>query len=173
MLRANVGLSRKISRDYQSTGYTVTVEGDIPASPDQPDEILKHIHRLFRLAEDSLSKEIDRDQGEQAIGRHDEERPEQSRDDRNGDGPSTDRGRPPQPNGSPRPQNNGQPEPATNKQVQYMLSLAKRQGLSKVQLEDRIAEILGQRLTVYQVSKKEAGQIIETLNQQEPANGRR
>ena len=34
MLRAYVGLSRKVSRDYQSTGYTVNIDGEIPFLPD-------------------------------------------------------------------------------------------------------------------------------------------
>src|SRR2546428_262958 len=73
MLRANVGLSRKISRDYQSTGYQVNLDGEIPFPVDEPDAVLEKVKELFNLAEEALSREIDRDQGEIAIGRRDEE----------------------------------------------------------------------------------------------------
>src|SRR5256885_595354 len=73
MLKANVGLSRKISRDYQSTGYTVNLDGEILFSVDDPDAVLEKIKELFNLAQEALTREIDRDQGEMAIGRRDEE----------------------------------------------------------------------------------------------------
>ncbi len=76
MLKANVGLSRKISRDYQSTGYSVNLEGEILVPPDDPEAVLVRVQELFHLAQEALNQEIDRDQGEQAIGRHDEERPQ-------------------------------------------------------------------------------------------------
>ena len=41
MLRANVGLSRKVSRDYQSTGYTVNIDGEIPFLPDDAEGVLE------------------------------------------------------------------------------------------------------------------------------------
>ncbi|MFN9249021.1 MAG: hypothetical protein ACK6DS_18320, partial [Planctomycetota bacterium] len=75
MLRANVGLSRKVSRDYQSTGYTVNIDGEIPFSPDDAEGVLEKVRELFDLAQEALNREIDRDQGEMAIGRRDEEPP--------------------------------------------------------------------------------------------------
>lgn len=168
MLKANVGLSRKVTRDYQSSGYTINIEGEITAPPDHPDAIKQQVHRLFLLAEEALAREIDRDQGEDAIGRRDEQPSRPSNSYRNEREPAQEQG-----NGYSRPRSNGQEEPATNKQVQYMLSLAKRQGLSKAQLEERIEDLLGSRLTIYQLTKKEAGRVIDTLNQDAPSNGRR
>ena len=170
MLKAHVSLSRKITRDYNSTGYQVTLEGEIPASPDQPDEVMKHVHRLFQLAEKSLAQEIDRDQSEQAIGRHDEEPngkyPAQPH-------PQGDRGKPvPSSNG--RPTTNGQQEePATQKQTAYIESLRKRTGMTKTQLDSHIEEVLGQRVSVNQLTKPEAGKVIESLANNQPVNGRR
>jgi hypothetical protein len=171
-MRVNIGLSRKISRDYQSTGYSVNIEGEILAPPEQVETVLKQIHGLYTLAEQALEREIDRDQSEQAIGRRDETPPPQPQ--RNG---YHDRGQerpaprmPEQDNQRPQ---NGKEEPATNKQVQYVLTLGKRQGLSKTQVEERIQEVLGKRLTVYQLTKREAGQVIEALMQEAPTNGRR
>ncbi len=71
MLRAIVTLSRKLSRDYQSTGYSVTLDGEVGTNQDDPKAILDAIDRLYRLAEDALAREIDRDQGEGAISRRD------------------------------------------------------------------------------------------------------
>jgi len=169
MFKANVGLSRKISRDYQSTGYTINVEGEITVPPDQPAAILTQIKGLFKLAEDALAQEIDRDQGEDAIGRHDEEprRPEGNGAAPERASPAPERRQPPASRSG-----NGQPEPATEKQIRYLQSLAKRQKMSPAQLEDQIAQVLGSRLTLNQLTKKEAGRVLDALTQNAPANGR-
>ncbi len=75
MLKAVVTLNRKITRDYNSIGYGVSVEGEIPATPDDHDGVLGRIKELFGLAEEALAQEIDRDQSEDAIGQRDEVRP--------------------------------------------------------------------------------------------------
>ena len=171
MLRANVTLSRKLSRDYQSSGYSVTLDGEVGNSHDDPKVIQDAIDRLYRLAEDALAREIDRDQSEGAIGRHDEKPPQQNgsykkpADNVPRQGQNHDQG-----NGQ---NSNGSDETATNKQVQFMLSAGKRQGLSKAQVEDRIQEIIGKRLTVYQLTKREASKVIDHLMQGAPVNGRR
>lgn len=59
--------------------------------------------------------------------------------------------------------NNG--DVATNKQVQYLLNLGKRQGLTQLQLEDRIEGILGKKVGVYDLTKQEAGDVIDALSQ--------
>ena len=84
MLKANVGLSRKITRDYNSTGYSVNLDGEILASTDDAEAVNEKIKELFDLAQEALNREIDRDQGESAIGRRDEERPKSSTNGRNG-----------------------------------------------------------------------------------------
>jgi hypothetical protein len=69
---------------------------------------------------------------------------------------------------------NGQEEqPATNKQVQYLLSIGKRQKLSTSQLEKKIAEILGRQVGVYDLTKEAAGIVIDTLANGASANGTR
>jgi len=75
MLKANVGLSRKITRDFNSSGFTVNLEGEIAARPDDAEGVLEKVSELFHLAEEALAQELDRDQGEQAVGRR-EEHPE-------------------------------------------------------------------------------------------------
>jgi hypothetical protein len=174
MLTANVGLSRKITRDYNSTGYSVNVEGEIPFSADDPQGVLEKIRELFNLAQEALSVEIDRDQGEDAIGRRDEERPVPVPvTSSNGNGSP----RNPAPvSQQPAPANNGTQngqDAATNKQIQFLLTMGKRFKLSQPQLEAKIAEIIGRRCGVYSLSKKEAGTVLEHFTSSTNGNGQR
>lgn len=164
MLKANIGLSRKITRDYNSTGYSVNIEGEILAPTDDHEGVLGRIKELFGLAEEALNVEIDRDQGEDAIGRRDEERsaPPPSRHDA-GNGPSP----PSQPrrNGQPSVNSQSGDNKITDKQVKYLFMLAKRQRLSNSQLETEVEQIVGRQARVYDLSKKEAGRVIDALTQ--------
>ena len=179
MLRANVGLSRKISRDFNSTGYSVSLDGEIPFPVDDPEAVAEKIKELFSLAQEALALEIARDQGESSLGRKDEQRPtSMSPPSGSGNGPSEK----PSP-GPARPsapihgnQNvpNGQAEPATNKQVQFLLTMGKRLKLSSALLEGRVAEIIGRRCGVYDLTKKEAGLVLDQLTKAaDAANGGR
>ena len=71
MLRANIGVSRKVSRDYQSTGYPVNLDGEIPFATDDAEGVLEKIRELFDLAHEAIGREIERDQGEDAVARRD------------------------------------------------------------------------------------------------------
>jgi hypothetical protein len=185
MLKANVGLSRKISRDYNSTGYSVNLDGEIPVSVDEPQAVIQKVRELFSLAQEALAQEIDRDQGEDSIGRRDEEHPT-PRPEANGNGNGhTDR---PSPGSAPRstPTNgsgvkngqngqngqNGNEESATNKQVQFLLTMGKRFKLSTPQLEGKVAEIIGRRCGVYDLTKREAGLVLDHFTKAANANGR-
>lgn len=168
MLRANVGLSRKVSRDYQSTGYTVNLDGEIAASPDDAEAVLERVRELFDLAHEALNAEIDRDQGEQAIARRDEEPPAQ--DSGGNDAPAN--GRADRPAKAPAPRRGPPPDSgkeaasddaATNKQVQFLLTMSKRFKLSSQHFEARIAEIVGRRCGVYDLTKKEAGLVLDNF----------
>lgn len=180
MLKANVGLSRKITRDYNSTGYSVNLDGEILASTDDAEAVTEKIRELFCLAQEALAQEIDRDQGEDAIGRRDEERPAPATKGRNGHASGNGNGQPapvktappqqsqqPAPSPSPAaPQNghqNGTDEAATNKQVQFILSMGKRFKLSTPQLENRIVQVVGRKCGVYDLTKKEAGRVLDQL----------
>lgn len=167
MLRATVGLSRKITRDYNSTGYSVNIDSEIVANPENQSTILDQIRSLWSLAQKALAAEMDRDQSEQATGRRDEE-PKNQNDKPNGDSAQ-------QPNSQRKGQagnGNGHqsaPQAATNKQVQYVLSLGKRLKLSKVGLEERIKQVLGEHKGVYDLTKREAGAVIDALTQETPS----
>lgn len=172
MLRANIGLSRKVSRNYNSDGYSVNLDAEINAPLDDTEAVLERIQELFHLAEEALSQEIDRDQAEAAIGRHDEELPapatkDNQPADRSGNG-SAHRPAPSGNNGS----RQGNDEPATNKQVQFLLTMGKRFKLSTPQLENKVAEIVGRRCGVYDLTKKEAGLVLDHLTKSAGGNGR-
>lgn len=168
MLKANVGLSRKITRDYNSTGYSVNVEGEILAPPDDPEAVLARIHELFHLAQDALAVEIDRDQSEDAIGRRDQE-PADRQPTPNPPTPARPAAPGPQPSRPPQSTNHqpssARSDAATPKQVQFIQNLAKRHRLSTVQLEAIIHDTVGHARTLHQLSKKEAGLVIDALGQ--------
>ena len=182
MLRANVGLSRKVSRDYQSTGYTVNIDGEIPFSPDDAEGVLEKVRELFDLAQEALNREIDRDLGEMAIGRRDEEPPTPPMNGKNGHANGYSRTANATPttavpattnsaetNGNGNGKHSGNEEVATNKQVQFILTMGKRFKLSTPQLENRIVQIVGRKCGVYELTKKEAGRVLDQLTNCQPA----
>jgi hypothetical protein len=172
MLRVNVGLSRKLSKDYNSTGYSVNLDGEITAPPSDSEGVIEQVKELFDLAEEALSQQIDRSQGEAAIANHDEEPRQPVADNRNGNGHNGSNGsQPPASNRSSQNGNGQEAQPATNKQIQYLLSIGKRQKLSTAQLEKKIAEILGRPVGVYDLTKQAAGVVIEALTNAASANG--
>lgn len=166
MLKVNVGLSRKLSRDFNSTGFSLNLEGEICVGLDDPEAMIEKIKEFYDLAEEALSQQIERYEGESAVGQRDEVQPART----NGHA-----GRSPvEPPENPKPSRaevphqgngNGQAsDAATNKQVQFLLNLSKRQGLSLPQLENRIQEVLGKKIGVYDLTKREAGDMIDALN---------
>ena len=172
MLKVNVGMSRKISRDYNSTGFSVNLEGEILANLDDPEAIVERVKEFYDLAEESLAQQIERYEGDSAIAQRDMDHsnangnqrplpvqtriPENSSPQRSGNGHS-------------RIGNSESSTPATNKQIQFLLSLGKRQGLAKPQLENQIAGILGRVVDVYELTKDEAGKVLNHLT--EASNG--
>jgi hypothetical protein len=187
MLRANVGLSRKVSRDYQSTGYTVNIDGEIPFLPDDAEGVLEKIRELFDIAHEALDREVDRDQGDAAVGRRDEtpQTPalpaKPSSNGRHRSEVSVSPAEPVlkeapdtasvAPNGS-RPAPAPMPAPAesaTNKQIQFILTMGKRFKMTTPQLEERITKVVGRRCGVYDLTKKEAGRVLDSWTTQQSA----
>jgi len=154
MLKVNVGLSKKLSKDFNSNGYSINVEGEVSSVLSDPEAVIEEVKQLYDFAEEALALQIDRSRGTAAIASRDEQPT-------NGNGQRTNG------NGNHRTNGNDQPELATNKQVQYLLSIGKRQRLSTIELEHRITEILNRKVGIYQLSKREAGQVIDMLT----ANG--
>ena len=172
MLKVNVGLSRKLSHDFNSTGFSLNLEGELCVGLDDPVAMIERVKEFYDLAEEALNQQIERYEGERAIGSRDEGQPTRTNPPRCNTPPKNqsetaapDNSRP---NGQPQQNGNGQApneDAATNKQVQYLLNLGKRQGLTAQQLETRIESILGRRVGVYDLTKREAGGVIDALNQ--------
>ncbi len=165
MLRVNVGLSRKLSKDYNSTGYSVNLDGEVTAAISDPEAVIEQVKELFDLAEEALSQQIERANGEAAIA---------SRDQQEAAAPPT---KPTRRDGSsngygqraaPRNGENSRTDeqPATEKQINYLLNIGKRQRLITAQLEAKIAEILGRPVGIYDLSKTSAGVVIDALTGQ-------
>jgi hypothetical protein len=176
MLTARVGLSRKLTKDYNSRGFSIDLEGEIPIDRNDAEAVVDSIQELYDLTEEALQRQIQRYESDSAIASHDD--------------PATAPPIPPPPkqetspapksssgNGAPRNRIKDGELAATNKQIQYLLTLGKRMKLSKPKLEKRIEQVLGESgvsIDIYDLSKREAGIVINTLTDKQPAtsNGR-
>ena len=161
MLRVNVGLSRKLSKDFNSTGYSINLDGEVTALVSDADAVIGQINELFDLAEEALNQEIERAEGEAATASRDVQRTESATiPARNGNEKRSDESRTEN-----RTQGNGhrEDEPATSKQINYLLSIGKRQQLTTAKLEAKVSEILGRPVGLYDLTKKSAGVVIDAL----------
>lgn len=155
MLKVNCGLSRKLSKDYQSTGYSVNIEGEITAPISDPHAVVEQVQEVFDLTQAALDAQIERSQSDSAIAAHDEQPWQEG----NGRQPSAENGRRiPASNG-----NGHQDDAATEKQLQYLLSLGKRLKLSTAALETAFAQILGEQVGLHDLTKRQAGTVIDAL----------
>ena len=178
MIRVNVGLSRKLSKDYNSTGYSINIDGEITAPVSDATAVVEEVKQLYDLAEEALDLQIERSQGDAAMASRDElqRSPTNAPANGNSNGNGNSRRRSSS-NGQSQRSNNDRrngghaPEPATNKQVQYLLSIGKRQRLSTIQLEREIERITGETIGVYDLSKRQAAQVIDALTSDAPAGG--
>lgn len=161
MLRVNVGLSRKVSKDFNSTGYSINLDGEITAPVSDSEAVVEQVKEFFDLAEEALDLQIQRSQGDDAMASRDEPKAQEPSNGHESGAevspplPRHDRGRQ---NG-----NGWKDEPATNKQIQFLLNLGQQQKLSKRQLQDRVTEILGFECDLYELSKRDAGTVLEAL----------
>lgn len=156
MLRVNCGLSRKLSKDFNSTGYSVNIEGEITAPVSDPNAVIEQVKEVFDLAEAALDAQIERSESVAAIGSHDEEPKARQ----NGNGHHEPSG-----NGQRNPStgNGRKDEPATNKQIQFLLSIGKRMNLSTVALEKEVAQILGRTVGLYDLTKRDAAAVLDQM----------
>ncbi len=172
MLRVNVGLSRKVSKDYNSSGFSVNFDGEITAAVADAEAVIEQVKELFNLAEETLDREIERHQSDTALADRDA-----ALTNSNGNGHNSHSNGNGAANRTPVAKMNGhargngassadqsqQPEAATNKQINYLLSIGKRNRLSTLQLEQRIGELLGQQIGLYDLSKRDAAKVIDAL----------
>jgi len=157
MLKVNVGLSRKLSKDFQSTGFSVNIEGEVTALTSDPETVVEQVKELYDLAEEALDQQIERSRSVDSLAARDEERPSRSTTQSNGRNQTRRSGD---------TETNG--EPATEKQVNYLLTIGKRQRLSTAKLETKITDIIGQEIGIYDLTKRQAAQAIDGLT----GNGR-
>jgi hypothetical protein len=140
-VKVSVNLSRKRSQNFDSDCVTVGIESEIQSSLSRPDEILGEIAGLFRLAERAVEQEF------ASLGRNTtgapEVEPARSPD------PVVDL-----PGGAPL---------ASGKQVSFIRTLAKRNKLNEAQLSTHIGGILGDVILPERLTKRQAAQIIESL----------
>ena len=169
MLKANVGLSRKVSENFNSTGFSLNLEGEILATLDDPESVIERIRELFNTAEEALARQVSDSQSNDAIARRDgNDQPHPVENGRSHDRPHS------EPD-SPSSDRNGKPrndEPATNKQIQFLQTLAKRQKLFGPKLDAFVEEAIGRSCTIYDLTKKEAGAVINALNPEEARDNR-
>ena len=168
MLRASVGVSRKISENYNSTGFSLNLDGEIQASLDDPETVIERIKELYDLAEEALNQQVDRHQSDSALAARDAD-PQPGN---NGHSNGNANGPPPSRNGHQNGKPGGAGEPASNKQVQYLQTLAKRQKLFGTKLDDFIEKTIGRHCSPYDLTKKEAGALIDVLNPEEAGDNR-
>lgn len=166
MLRASVSLSRKVSHDFNSAGYTVTLDGEVPHPPDDTEAVLDKVSELFSLAEEALAAEIDRDQARQPRPQTEAPAPPQPNP------PRTHARTEPLPIDCPAASNGANPQSATPKQLQFLQNLGKRKGLSRDDLDAVIAQVLGMAKRTGDLTKREAGQMIDHLTNLHPEESR-
>ena len=166
MLKVNVGLSRKRSRDFNSSGYSVNLEGEIAASLDDSEASIERIREYYDLADAALQDQIERDESDSAIASRDVQ-PAATESHHSGNGYGTERNgnghERPEPSRTTSPNGNRPDEPATNKQIQFLLTIGKRQKLSTKQLEHRVSGVTGRSCELYDLTKREAGLAIDYL----------
>ena len=76
-------------------------------------------------------------------------------------------------NGNGQRQTQAPAQPATNKQIQFLLNLGKREGLTTPQLENRVAGILGRETGLYDLTKQEAGAVLDSFTEGSGSRSRR
>jgi hypothetical protein len=165
MLKVNVGLSRKLSRDFNSTGFSVNIEGEVLADLSDAEATIVKIQEFYDVAEETLARQIERHESDSAIAARDESVPTPSQPPQRQALNASASAKPQSPAAAPSSQRTspGSGEPATNKQVQFLLNLGKRHGLTTPKLEDRIAELLGRPIGLYELSKRDAGVVLDSF----------
>ena len=155
MLKANIGLSRKLTKDYQSSGFSVNIEGELTAPTSDAEAVIEQIKELYDLAEEALDQQIERSRSVEAIAARDAERRPDVQP-TNGHVAAAERHAS---NGSMADQ-----PAATPKQINFLLTIGKRQRLTTETLEAKIAEVLGRPVGLYDLTKQQAGIVLDALS---------
>ena len=153
MLRANVGLSRKLSKDYNSSGFSINLEGEITAPLQDGEAVIEQVKQLFDTAEEALTLQVSRVQSDAPNGVH--RTPPLRATNGKQESLEADQHR---------ARTYGEEDRATEKQINYLLSIGKRQRFNTLQLERKIGELLEAEIGLYDLSKRQAAQAIDMLS---------
>jgi hypothetical protein len=162
-VKISINLSRKLSKDFNSTSVTVGIESEVQSPLSRPEELLEEISGMFRLAERAVDQEfadlnhagLDQPVPASAAVKPLTSQPAQA------SAPAA--AKAPEPAAEPAAEN-GQPL-ISERQVKFLGTLAKRSGLAGEGLETHIASVLGRAVPVPRLTRKEAARVIDSLNQ--------
>lgn len=164
-LSVNVGLSRKASRDYQSTGVSINVTAELDQSLlARPQELQQQIDDLYSQAEAALQRQVQQS-GKPASPQHPGERVDRAHERVNSDGNGHSNGNGRHANDQRRPAANG--NHATESQRRAISAIARRLNVDAA-LEAR--EVIGAELE--DLTLRQASELIDHLKQLQSAAGR-
>ena len=187
MIKVNVGMSRKVSKDYNSTGFSLNLEGEVALSLDDPNLVIERIKQFYDLAEESLALQVERYEHSSAIPSREVEPTNRMVLLRASDSNVVSRSESSNASSAPVPQQSrtydgrtsgpartsNQDEMATNKQLQFLMTLGKRRGMNSKQLEELASKDFGPIHSLYDLTKQQAGSMITELNQAAAETSRR
>jgi hypothetical protein len=157
-MSVNVGLSKKASRDYQSTGVSINVTAELDSALlAKPDELQQQIDGLYAQAENAIARQVRRSAADAPSASR-----APVRQSTNGDTYRR--------NGSPPTHVNGSRHAGamTESQRRAIESIARRAGLDPNQEAQELMGVPFDQLTL-----RQASELIDALKQQAPAtNGR-
>lgn len=163
-LSINVGLSRKTSKDYQSTGYSINVTAELDQTLlAKPDELQRQIDGLYQQAHDAIDRqaasapEPSRANGDNGNG-HDRRTYRSNRFARNGNGNG---------NGNGSRNGGGGNGEMTASQRRAILAIASR---LNIDADQEATDIVGASLDA--LTLRQASDLIDHLRSLQPANGK-
>ncbi len=157
-LSVNVGLSRKASKDYQSTGYSINVVAELDSTLlAKPDELQRQVDDLFAQAQSALDRQAGVAQpslqrATRGAGGYNGRPSGNGRYSRNGNG-----------NGHPA---NGNGGTMTESQRRAILAIAKR---ASADAEAEARDIIGVELD--ELTLRQASELIDHLKVLQPVSG--
>jgi hypothetical protein len=160
-LSINVGLSRKASKDYQSTGVSINVTAELDQSLlARPDELQQQVADLYAQAEQAMDRQAGRPEPQPASPAR--RSPATGRTGfRNGNG----NGNGTRSNGH--ENGNGNGGGMTDSQRRAILAIARRAGADPVYEAEQIIGTPLEEMTI-----RQASELIDHLKSLAPANGR-
>jgi len=157
-LSINVGLSRKTSRDFQSTGVSINVTAELDATLlAKPNELQQQIDNLYAQARGAINRQVSAPEPRESNG--------DNRDDAPRRYSRSDHGRSNNGNGN---RNGGNGGAMTASQRRAILSIAER---AHVNVDEECREIIGAPFDA--LSVREASELIDHLKSLVAADDRR